>query len=137
MTKYHIEQQYISPDDPGFLSSLSRAHGSHVRPLCLCQSSGVDMYVPKIWSQYIVKRMPNTRKFHHLQCDSCEPPEELSGLGRVEGSAIQEDTQTGATTEKLNFSLTKSAGKQAPKPSDTRAGSCGCCAVEGRQRMPP
>lgn len=121
MTKYQIEQQYTSPDDPGFLSALARAHGSHVRPLCLCQSPGVEMYVAKVGQQYIVKRMPNTGKLHNMQCDSYEPPEELSGLGQVDGTAIQEDTQTGTTTLKFNFALTKSSGKQAPKPSDTPA----------------
>ncbi len=121
MSTYQIEQQTISPDDPGFLSTLARAHGGHVRPLCLCRSPGVDMYVAKIGQQYIVKRMPNTGKLHNMHCDSYEPPEELSGLGQVDGSAIQEDTKTGETTLKFNFPLTKAAGKKAPKPSETPA----------------
>lgn len=79
------------------------------------------MYVAKVGQQYIVKRMPNTGKLHHMHCDSYEPPEELSGFGQVDGTAIQEDTQTGETTLKFNFSLTKAAGKKAPKPSETPA----------------
>lgn len=57
MSKYQIEQQTIGPDDPGFFAALARAHGGHIRPLCLCRSPGVEMYVAKVGQQYIVKRM--------------------------------------------------------------------------------
>jgi len=47
------------------------------------------MYIAKVGNRYIVKRMPDTGQLHSPDCDSYEPPAELSGLGEVLGSAIK------------------------------------------------
>ncbi len=69
------------------------------------------MYVARLGDGFIVKRMPNTGCHHAPDCPSYEPPAELSGLGQVLGSAIVEDPATGETTLKLDFSLSRIAGR--------------------------
>ena len=74
------------------------------------------MYVARLAGAnegYIVKRMPNTGSHHAPDCTSYEPPPESSGLGQVHGSAITEDPATGETTLKLDFSMSKIAGRSA------------------------
>lgn len=74
------------------------------------------MYVARLAGTnegFIVKRMPNTGSHHAPDCPSYEPPAESSGLGQVLGSAITEDPTTGETTLKLDFSMSKIAGRTA------------------------
>ena len=74
------------------------------------------MYVARLAGTnegFIVKRMPNTGSHHAPDCPSYEPPAESSGLGQVLGSAITEDPTTGETTLKLDFSMSKIAGRSA------------------------
>ena len=75
------------------------------------------MYIARSGDHYIIKRMPNSGSQHHVECDSYEPPAELSGLGEVSGSAIQEDIESGLTALKLDFSLSKTGGRKAPVAS--------------------
>ncbi len=75
------------------------------------------MYLAKVHGTVVIKRMPDTGGAHAPSCDSYEPPPELSGLSQVAGTAIQEDTETGLTTLKFDFSLTKVAGRAAPVPA--------------------
>lgn len=65
------------------------------------------MYVARIGDQFVVKRMPLSGGAHHPQCESYEPPYELTGLRPLIGSAIQIDSATGAAALKLDFSMTK------------------------------
>jgi hypothetical protein len=81
------------------------------------------MYVAKVNNHFILKRMPNSGAMHSPSCDSYEPPPELSGLGQVMGSAIEEDVAAGTTLLKLEFSLSKTGGRNAPLPSDKEADS--------------
>jgi hypothetical protein len=55
--------------------------------------------------------MPDTGSRHAPDCPSYEPPPEVSGLGQVLGSAITEDPATGETTLKLDFPMSKIAGR--------------------------
>jgi hypothetical protein len=74
---------------------------------------GIEMYVARLGDGFIVKRMPNTGSQHAPDCPSYEPPVEFSGLGQVLGSAITEDPATGETTLRLDFSMSKIAGRSA------------------------
>ena len=96
--------------------NLAQMYKSRQRPLCPCRSPGVEMYIAKLKELYIVKRMPNTGALHAPECDSFEPPPELSGLGEVLGSAIQEN-EDGLTELKFDFSLAKIAGRAMPEQS--------------------
>jgi hypothetical protein len=72
------------------------------------------MYVARLAGPhggYIVKRMPDTGCRHACDCPSYEPPADLSGLGQVLGTAINEDPATGQTNLRLGFSLTKLPGR--------------------------
>ncbi|MDN4572001.1 hypothetical protein DBB29_00700 [Pandoraea cepalis] len=102
------------PDDAAFASFLNNAHNEPDRPVCQCRTPGLEMYVAKVGTQHYIKRMPNTGGLHHPECDSYEPPPELSGLGEVAGSAIQTNTKDGITTLKFDFALSKGAGRAAP-----------------------
>ena len=93
---------------------LAAAHSDRIRPLCLCRLDGVAMYVAKIGpDKYVIKRMPDSGLAHTHRCASYLPPEELSGLGQVLGSAITEEADSGLTTIKLGFRMSK-AKRAAP-----------------------
>ena len=123
MNEYRIGSLAIDRDDPGFQSALAEAYAAKVRPRCACQDPGIDMYIAKMAGHYVIKRMPDSGSDHHMSCDSYEPPAELSGLAEVMGSAIQENPDDGVTALKLDFSLTKSAGRAAPIPAEAVADS--------------
>lgn len=84
------------------------------------------MYIAQVGDQYIVKRMPLSGGGHDPACPSYEPPDELSGLGVLMGSAIQVDPESGLSALKVGFSLTKLGTRAAPNAattgSDTVAG---------------
>ena len=118
MRTYQIGSQLIGADSPKLGHALQQARSVKLRPSCLCQSSGVPMYIALLGEHLVLKRMPNSGKDHAPDCDSFEPPQELSGLGQVLGSAIREDPDAGLTTLKLEFSLTKAPGRAAPVPGE-------------------
>jgi len=82
----------------------------------MCVIDGVEMYVARLAGTnegFVVKRMPNTGSHHAPDCTHYEPPPDSSGLGQLLGSAISEDPATGETTLKLDFSMSKIAGRSA------------------------
>lgn len=99
---------------PDVQQLLAAAHTDRVRPLCMCRPDGVAMYVAKIGpDKYVIKRMPDSGLAHTHRCASYLPPEELSGLGQVLGSAITEEADSGLTAIKLGFRMSK-AERAAP-----------------------
>lgn len=110
---YLIGGKRLTTDSPSFAEAIAAAHVEHHRPRCLCLLDGIEMYVARLGDGFIVKRMPNTGSHHAPDCPSYEPPPESSGLGQVLGSAITEDPTTGETTLKLDFSMSKVAGRSA------------------------
>lgn len=123
MAIYQIHGQSIHADDPGLPELLASIYAARERPLCLCRTPGIEMYVAKVNEKYLVKRMPNSGSDHAPACDSYEPPPELSGLGQVIGSAIQENPDEGTTALKFDFALSKGASRSAPTPSDKETDS--------------
>lgn len=113
---YEVGGQRFETASRGFAEAVADAHAAHHRPRCLCLVEGVEMYVARLAGTnegFIVKRMPNTGSHHAPDCPSYEPPAESSGLGQVLGTAITEDPATGETTLKLDFSMSKIAGRSA------------------------
>ncbi len=113
---YEVGGQRFEAASRGFAEAIAEAHAAHHRPRCMCLVDGVEMYVARLAGMnegFIVKRMPNTGSHHAPDCPSYEPPAESSGLGQVLGSAITEDPATGETTLKLDFSMSKIAGRSA------------------------
>lgn len=123
MAIYQIRGQSIHADDPVLPELLASIYSARERPLCLCRTPGVEMYVAKVDEKYLIKRMPNSGSDHAPACDSYEPPPELSGLGQVIGSAIQENPDEGTTALKFDFALSKGACRSAPAPSGKEADS--------------
>ena len=95
MHRYQIAHQTLRTDDPCLAEMLAHAHAAKLRPSCLCRNPGVAMYIAKVHGSFIVKRMPNSGADHAPLCDSYDPPPELSGLGNLVGSAIQENPAEG------------------------------------------
>lgn len=118
MTMYRFVDEDVSSDEAKFDACVKKAYQDKYPPLCMCKSDGVPMYIAKIGDMHVIKRLPNSGSAHHISCKSYEPPLELSGLGQVEGSAIQENTEDGTTVLKFDFALSKSPGKQPPKSKD-------------------
>ncbi|PTT93029.1 hypothetical protein DBR42_00895 [Pelomonas sp. HMWF004] len=116
MSTYKIGGRTVRDSDADFSKVVASAHGAPDRPLCLCRDTGIPMYVAKAGNKFLLKRMPNSGSDHTAACDSYEPPPELSGLGQVLGTAIQEDLE-GTTMLKLDFSLSKSGSRTPPAPS--------------------
>jgi Protein of unknown function (DUF1173) len=113
---YEFGGQQFEATSREFGEAIANAHAAHHRPRCLCRVQGVEMYVARLAgtpADFIVKRMPNTGSHHAPDCPSYEPPAESSGLGQLLGSAITEDPATGETTLKLDFSMSKLAGRAA------------------------
>ncbi len=111
---YDIGGQRWVKDAPGFAEAIEDAHAARRRPCCLCVPEGVEMYVARLAGPhggYIVKRMPDTGYHHAPDCQSYEPPADVSGLGQVLGTAINEVPATGQTSLRLGFSLTKMPGR--------------------------
>lgn len=127
---YLFGTRRLATDDASFASALAAAHADRLRPKCLCFAQGIEMYVARlagVAAAFIVKRMPGTGCQHAPDCPSYEPPPEASGLGQVLGSAISEDPTTGETTLKLDFAMSKIAGRStmpsAGSDSDSVASS--------------
>ncbi len=98
---------------------LGRAKAARLRPLCLCQSPGVEMYIAAAGDDLIVKRMPGTAAAHDHRCRSWLPPDELSGYGAVAERSIVDNPADGTTALRLGFSLSKAGNRAAPEPSDS------------------
>lgn len=102
---------------PAAQELLSRAKAARVRPLCLCQSPGVEMYIACGGPDLIVKRMPGSAAAHDHRCRSWLPPDELSGYGAVAEQSIIDNPTDGTTALRLGFSLSKLGNRAAPEPS--------------------
>ena len=123
MQSFRFAQHNLSSDDPLFTAALADAYANKRRPSCLCITQGVPMYIAHVGDRHLIKRMPNTSSQHRPDCESYEPPAELSGLGEVAGSAIQEDIDSGITALKLDFSLSKTTRRSLPLASGVEADS--------------
>ena len=107
--RYLINGRIFTAHDPGLQEALARIYGTPARPRCLCIAEGVEMYVSK-FSDFVIKRMPETGGEHCPTCPSYELPASESGLGEVLGEAIIERGQEGVEL-RLGFPLTRGVGR--------------------------
>lgn len=114
MRRFKLAEQVIEETASDLQGALANAYRKRIRPLCLCKEGGLSMYIAQVGDQYIVKRMPLSGGGHDPACPSYEPPDELSGLGVLMGSAIQVDPESGMSALKIGFSLTKIGTRAAP-----------------------
>ena len=113
---FTISGQVVDPLTTDGQTRLALAHRRGERPLCNCKHNAPDMYVAHIQGRFVIKRMPGTGSKHAPSCTSFEPPLELSGLGHVKGSAIEDNVEDGTTVLKLDFALGKAGTAKAPPP---------------------
>jgi len=59
-TPYLVEGRALHPSSPEFADAIAHAHSGRLRPKCLCQTDGIDMYVARLGDTYVVKRMPDS-----------------------------------------------------------------------------
>lgn len=109
-----IEGTRFAPSSAGFAQAIAQAYSRRRRPRCVCTPAGVEMYVARLGDGYIVKRMPDTGSQHAPDCVSFEAPAESSGLRHLLASAVKEDPNTGMTSLKLDFSLSKRQARISP-----------------------
>lgn len=115
---------------PDAQQALAAAHTHRIRPMCLCATGGVPMYVARVGDRFIVKRMPDTGMVHATDCASYLPPEALSGLGQVLGGALIEQAETGVTALRLGFRMAK-ADRNGPAPASSGAGDSDSVSADG------
>ena len=114
MRRFRLADQVIEETAADLQKALADAYRERIRPLCLCKEGGLAMYIAQLGEQYIVKRMPFSGGGHDPVCPSYEPPDELSGLGLLMGSAIQVDPESGISALKVGFRLIKIGPRTAP-----------------------
>jgi hypothetical protein len=107
--RYLINGRIFAAQDPGLQEALARVHGTPARPRCLCIAEGVEMYVSN-FTDFVIKRMPETGAEHRPTCPSYELPASESGLGEVLGEAIIEHGPEGVEL-RLDFPLTRRIGR--------------------------
>lgn len=119
-TRFEVAGSLIDDvHDPSAQQVLSQAKAARLRPLCLCQAPGVEMYIATARDDLIVKRMPGTAAAHDYRCRSWLPPGELSGYGAVAEQSIVDNPADGTTALRLGFSLSKAGNRAAPEPSSS------------------
>ena len=122
-TLYKFNDVSLTGNEPNFQSYLSKFHNNKQRPLCMCTSTGIEMYIAKINDLYVLKKMPKSGNDHFPTCISFNAPIELSGLAEVKGQAINDNFEDGTTTLKLDFSLSKRPGKPIPQSDGKESSS--------------
>jgi hypothetical protein len=117
MTYLH-SRNVVDPDTQNGQSQIAHIHAARGRLLCSCRHPHPEMYIALHQGKFQIKRMPDTGAFHAPDCASYDPPEELSGLGQVQGSAIEEDVDSGNTLLKLDFPLSVRGASRLPIMGD-------------------
>jgi hypothetical protein len=112
--RFLINGRIFAAHDPGLQEALARIYGTPARPRCLCVGEGVEMYVSK-FSDFVIKRMPETGAEHCPTCPSFELLASESGLGEVLGEAIIERGPD-VVEVRLDFPLTRRIGPSVATP---------------------
>jgi hypothetical protein len=112
--RYLINDVPYLSDQEGFHDALA-ALAPPRRVFCMCKHPAVEMSVHLLRGAYHLWCMPNSAGKHATDCSHYEPPLSISGKGQVMGSAIDE-SQDGEVTLRLDFALTKIAGRAPPAP---------------------
>ena len=115
-----LENTFIDPDSAEGQAALAKAYQTKTRPRCMCNETRPELYITPFNGRFILRRMPGTGPDHAVSCPTFDPPEGISGLGPLIGSAISYN-EAGEVDLKLDFPLTirgKRAAPPAPPSSD-------------------
>lgn len=115
---YILNNQQFDAEVPTAQAVLQEAHKMGLRLQCPCIRPMPEMYIAHQNGTYFIKRMPSSGIEHSPDCGSFAPPEELSGLAQVHGTAIEENPDDGTTLLRLDFPLSiRGKRSAAPPPS--------------------
>ncbi|MBV1692349.1 DUF1173 domain-containing protein [Novosphingobium sp. G106] len=115
MQRYQMLDVEIGPDEDGFEAVLARAYSLKQKPQCLCRRDiPLPLYIARRQDSHHLARWPGTGPRHAPTCDHYEAPDFLTGLGQVRGSAIVEDEESGETSLKFAFPLSRGPARAAP-----------------------
>ncbi len=106
----------VDPSTEAGQQTLATAQMMGHRPTCRCTHPNPEMYIARVNNRMIIKRMPLSGTQHAPHCDAFQPPEELSGLAQIQGSAFDEDPEDGTTRLKLGFALSINGKGNRPSP---------------------
>ena len=130
MQRYRVLEEIVQATDDRFAALLAKAHAERARATCLCRDDAdLPLYVSARQGGHVLARWPGTGANHSPDCDHYDAPDELTGKGQVQGSAIVEDEESGEATLKLGFPLARGVARSAPaalandKPSVVSKGS--------------
>jgi len=112
--RYLINDVPYLRDQEGYQDALASLAVPR-RVFCMCKHPAVEMSVHLVRGAYHLWCMPNSAGMHATDCSHYEPPLSISGKGQVMGSAIDE-SHDGEVTLRLDFPLTKIAGRAPPAP---------------------
>lgn len=116
MQRYQMIGEEVSPGDEGFEGLVARCYSQRQKVRCLCRrDADLDLYIAKRNDVYVIARWPGTGTRHSPHCEHYEAPDFLTGLGQVRGSAIVDDAESGETTLKFGFPLSRGPARAAPQ----------------------
>ncbi len=107
MAIYSYDNMRVDTESGADVSKLADLHRNRARLECPCRTPRPEMYIASCGAGFLVKRMPNTGQRHAPECDSYEPPPELSGVAPYIGKAIQELPEDGNIVLRVGFPLSK------------------------------
>jgi len=100
---------------------LAQAHRGRERPLCLCQSAGVAMYVAR-HRRFLVKRLPGTGQCHAPTCP-CHQPDVGSAPLVVKLPETAVASQPRTVDLSVDFAWTVREGARSARPREPLAGA--------------
>ena len=120
---YLFDGQRLDVDDPRFDATVAEAHARHRRPVCLCKPAGVPMYVARFGDEYLIKRMPYSGTQHAPACPSYDLPSNVSEQEHAADAAVFENPETGLTTIRIGFALSRWGGRSIERTQSDQSDS--------------
>ena len=112
--RYRVLGQVV-PEGERLQPLLAEAYARKMPVLCECRpGSELPLYIAHRNDRYVLARWPGSGARHATACDHYEAPDHLTGMGQVRGSAVIDDEESGETSLKLGFPLSRGAARLAP-----------------------
>ncbi len=94
---------------------LAEAHRRKDKAFCLCRRGfDLPLYTARRFDRFVLARWPGSGAGHATGCDHFDAPDDLTGLAQVRGAAIVDDSESGESSLKVGFPLTRGPARNAP-----------------------